>query len=352
MERIKKLVHNFTHAPHYKYTRVIIYAFIIFIATFTLTEQRGFFRTLPFILILPAVATFFYNKKLLTVILCGILAMFFGLVDSSDIAVAALLAILAMIFSSIGIVSKRLFITGTLSETKRSICYILAVVLVVAGIVGYFGFFGNPVDLVGKHSDNVKYIRSAYPDETITIGKTAFDFYDRTYYTSCKIICGNTKIIADISAKSPPHSDKFRKYLEYTLLGERITELSRTIMSNLPGESVLIREVSVDESVALTSSLTADDVRAHMSFDIAFIAQLTDISDFAKKCDEYIRALDSASFDYKTITFYGGFADEYRFCAVYEKSNDTPVSLSDIPKTAFDRDANVDDFCDGWRYTF
>ncbi len=348
-EQIKKLVNKFTASPHYKYVRVLIYAIIIFIATFTLSEQRGFFRTLPFVLVLPAVATLFYNKRTLTVILCGVLAMFFGLVDTADISDAVLTAIIAMIFAFAGILTKRLIVTGKLYSGRRLLCYSLSAVLVIIGTLGYFAYFGNPIGTVGNHNDNVKYIRATYPDEDISIGATAYSFRDKTYYTSCKIDCGRSKIFADISANEPERTDRYRKYLEYTMLSDRITELSRTIMTGFPGESVIFREAGFSRDVPLSQAVTPESVRAHMSFDIAFVAQITDIAEFEKKCAEYAEFLEKSSFEYKRITFYGGFADEYRFCAVYENNS---VSVSEIPKTSFDKDANAEYFTHGWRYTF
>ena len=61
-----------------------IYTLLMIGATASMLESSGILRTIPFVFILPAAATLFYNKKRLTCALVFVFVLFFALIETGS----------------------------------------------------------------------------------------------------------------------------------------------------------------------------------------------------------------------------------------------------------------------------
>ena len=117
------------------------------------------------------------------------------------------------------------------------------------------------------------------------------------------------------------------------------------------GDFALRINVSGTE-ISATPETKAEDVFDEMVFDIAFYSQLSEKDAFAEKCRGYAQALAGEGFEFKTVNFYGGFADEFLFSlsVPYGESTDVSENVTDFDGEVFERYYDELDYADGWSF--
>jgi hypothetical protein len=289
------------------------YVLLIVLSAITLTNAGGFFRTIPFVLVLPALATFLYNKRELTSALTFLATFMVASAQSLDIKKAFLLSVAAFIFSFAGIYIKRLLITAYVCDGKarKIFCIILACAFLLIGSAVYFTLFGNPVSALVSRADNIAYIKENYPERELEINETVYDFSHRRYFTNVSFM-SDSPMNADISVKGGVIIDGYHNYYEYKYMSKRAQELSLIIYE------AFRENTSVGCNIAKTDILfapnkTAGETYSDMVFDIYFGTQTADESTFAGKCKEYCEAINEKGFEYGALKFYGGYAGEFYY---------------------------------------
>lgn len=326
-----------------------ISVFIIFavFSSYTVSYGASFLRTIPFVFILPALSTLFYNRKLLSAFLCFVSCAIFLTVESTDVFGTIIFSLAAFLFAGLGILVKRFFVTAYVNEKKRIFCAVLGFVLLFAGIISYALVFGNPVSFAVNRARNVQYIEETYGKEAFrSENYTRFDAKTKRYYTNVSFT-DISQMNADISFGEEVY-DGYSNYYEYKYLSERREELASLFAENVKGECAV--RINTSETETAADTLLNQD----MVFDVAFYSQLTEKEDFAATCEKYLNALVQHGFECKKINFYGGFADEFlfKFSAQYPfmYGEDMKNDIVPFEEAAFDRYYNELDYADGWGY--
>lgn len=327
-----------------------ISVFIIFavFSSYTVSCGASFLRTLPFVLVLPAVSTLFYNRKLLSAFACFVCAAIFLTVESTDILNTAIFSVFAFLFSGLGMLIKRFFVTAYVSARKRVFCLVTGIILLLIGVFSYSLVFGNPVSFAVNRAQNLDYIRNLYGKELSQAQNyTWYNMRDGRYYTNVSFT-DTARMNADISSGKIA-ADGYSNYYEYKALSDRREELAQMFSENVKGDCAVRINTNETETYGDTTE------RENMVFDVAFYAQLAEKEAFEKACEKYITALSESGFVCKKINFYGGFADEflYKLPAEYPftiTSESIGQSIQPFEEKAFDRYYNELDYADGWSY--
>lgn len=336
---------NFFDTQIFKTAVFIIFAVF---SSYTVSAGASFARTLPFVLILPAVSTLFYNKKILSSFLVLISCAIFLTVESSELYNTVLLSLTAFLFAMLGMLIKRFFVTAYVSTKKRTFCTVCGVVLTLCGIFSYSLVFGNPVSYFINRAANMDYIADTYGESfAVKANYTWYDPSDERYYTNISF-SDMSEMNADISAREPV-CDGYSNYYEYKYLSARRELIAKFFAENIKGDCA----VRINPSETVTVAAEPDE--REMVFDVAFYAQLTEKADFAAMCEKYVTALSGSDFVCKKINFYGGFADEflYKFTAEYPfvyTAQDFEDKTVPFEEKAFDRYYNELDYADMWSY--
>ena len=328
-----------------------LYIILMIGATASMLESSGIFATLPLILILPAVATIFYNKKRLTAILCFALVLVFRLLESGNSKNAVICAFVALAFATIGIFIKRLAVTFFVANSKKAISAILSVILAAASVFCYFHLFGNPVSHANAHRENVAYLKETYGTEIPDIKYTYYNYEEKAYLTTVSL--EDALMTAEICATDPQNIiDGYNNYYEYTYLTSRSDILKSLLALKLPDETREVR-VNVDETKITAAPIkNPDSLCDEMVFGIAFYSQINTKEEFLEKCEEYHKVITENGFVYGIIHYYGGFADEFLFEMSVEYGFDGNLSslVKDFSGETFERYYSEKDLYDHWSY--
>lgn len=329
-----------------------IYILLMIGATASMLESAGIFRTFPLVFVLPAVATLFYNKKRLTAAVAFVLVLFFILIESGSVSVAIITSLVALAFAAVGIFIKRLAVTFWVSENKKIILFILAVILFVASILSYGFLFGNPFSALSAQQKNLDYIEESYGSASPEIRYTHYDFEEKAYLT--RIAFSEDAVMnADICAADPENIiDGYNNYYEHKYLSARSNILKSLLELKLPDETRAVR-INIDDTQITKAALKdPDSLCTEMVFDIAFYYQLNTREEFLEKCREYDAAIKENGFVYGKINYYGGFADEFLFEMTVEHGSDGDLStlVKDFSAKTFERYYEEEDLYDHWSY--
>ena len=334
-----------------------VYALLLVASALCMNESRGFFRTLPAMLILPGMATLFYNKKTLTAALCFIITLILSAAENASVSAAAMTALSALIFASVSIFIKRLAVTAAVNIKKRRFCGVAATILFVTGIIVYALIFGNPVSFFLANYENSRYIAETYAEGAPRICYTYYDFDEGRWFTRVSFR-DDAEMSADISVygEKAETVDGYSNYYEYKYLSARRNELAR-LLSETASEQFgqcAVRINTEKTEIAAYPGADAENFYSQMVFDIAFYDQLTDEASFSEKCRIYHEYIMSAGFDFGTINYYGGFADEFLFEASvkngFEGEFGTLALAEPFSENGFDRYYDESDYADHWSY--
>ena len=291
----------------------LIYAFIIVLCAVTVSDMGGFFRTLPFVFVLPAAATFLYNRKTLTVILTFCAVFMVCSAQSENITQPLILSAISAVFAFLGIYVKRLIITAYVCDgkSKKLFCLILSVLISVICVFFYFSVFGNPVSALIYRADNVDYIEENYPEHDLSIKNTVYDFSMKRYFTNIRF-SDESPMNARISVKNNIIIDGYHNYYEYKYMSERSQELS-VILAESFKENVSVSCNIGETDIILAPNCEKTETYSEMVFDIYIGTQIFDEESFAVKCKDYFDAVKESGFEYKALKFYGGYAGEFHY---------------------------------------
>lgn len=332
------------------FIKLAVYILLVILSASTISSKMGIARTVPFVLIFPAVATFFYNKKLLTVLLSFVSALIFTLVGADNMLEAVALSAVSAGVAGLGILVKRFFITAYVRRENRAVFAVCGAVLFAVSAVFYAFVFGNPVTCLISGAQNREYIHSTYGEDAPEINYTYYDLSERRYFSNISFK-DVSPMNADISASGTVF-DGYSNYYEFKALSARREQLAKLLSEKFsPGEfAVRINVYETDLSVLPETQ--AQELFDGMVFDIAFYAQLTEKEAFAEKCGEYIKALSENGFSYRRINFYGGFADEFLYHIAYDRGNGGDIFglVRDFDGEVFDRYYDELDYAVGWSY--
>lgn len=331
---------------------IAVYTVLMIGATASMLESSGILRSLPLVFLLPAVATVFYNKKRLTAALTFVFVLFFILIEKGSVLFAVITALVALAFAAVGIFVKRLIVTLFVSDEKKIVVFVLAVLLFVACIFGYAYLFGNPFDAAAAQHDNLDYINETYGSAAPEVRYTYYDFDEKAYMT--KVSFSDDAIMsADICARDPENViDGYNNFYEYTYLTARSNILKTLLELKLPDETRVVR-VNIDDTKITGAALKdPDQLCGQMVFDIAFYSQLNTQEEFLEKCIEYTDVIRENGFVYGKINYYGGFASDFLFEMTVEYGFDGELSslVKDFSAENFDRYYDDEDFYDHWSY--
>jgi len=329
-----------------------VYTLLMIGATASMLESSGILRTIPFVFILPAAATLFYNKKRLTCALVFAFVLFFTLIEAGSEKVAFLMALISVAFAFVGIFIKRLVVTFVVDKSKRAVTCILSVILFVAAIVLYAFLFGNPFSAISAQSNNLSYINESYGQSAPDVKYTYYDFEEKAYMT--KVAFSEDAVMsADICAKDPENIiDGYNNFYEHKYLTARSNILTSLFELELPDETRVVR-INIDDTKITGAALKDPDALCtEMVFDVAFYSQLNTKEDFLAKCREYYDVILDGGFVYGKISFYGGFADDFLFemTVEYGKENDLDALVKDFTAETFERYYDDEDLYDHWSY--
>ena len=291
----------------------LIYAFLIVLCAVTVSDMGGIWRTIPFAFILPALATFLYNRKTLTVILTFFAVFTVCSAQSENIIQPIITAVISTVFAFLGIYVKRLIVTAFVCDGKHKkvFCLVLAGVISIISVCLYFSRFGNPVSCLIYRQNNVDYIEENYPGHDLSIKNTIYDFSAKRYFTNIRF-SDESPMNAQISLKNKVIIDGYHNYYEYKYLSERAQSLSLILAQRYP-ENMSVGCNTVETDIILAPNCEKADTYSEMVFDIYLGTQLFDEESFAAKCKDYFEAVKEAGFEHKALKFYGGYAGEFYF---------------------------------------
>lgn len=326
------------------------YILLVVFASYTASKGAGFLRSLPFAVILPAAATLFYNKKLLTTGLVFVCSLVFLLVETEKITECIITALLFALIAGAGILVKRFFVTAYVSREKRIFCALSGAVILAAAVIFYCFLFGNPVSFMISRAGNLGYMEKTYGEKAPDTAETYYDFTQKRYFTNVNF-ADTSPVKAIISAKEPVY-DGYSNYYEFVLLSERREEMAEFLSSHFSAGDFALRINVSGTEISATPETKAEDVFDEMVFDIAFYSQLSEKDAFAEKCRGYAQALAGEGFEFKTVNFYGGFADEFLFSlsVPYGESTDVSENVTDFDGEVFERYYDELDYADGWSF--
>ncbi len=292
----------------------IAYAALLVLSQLFFTKDSGMLRMIPLAVIMPAVATVFYNNRKLTVSICVLLSLFFNMMNEQTILAAVTLSILAGVFAFVGIFVKRLFVTSMLREgTKRAVYTVCAVILAAISLVSYAALFGNVFSAAAAKEVHIDYINYMYGlDSGIACESTFYDFGSKSYVTEVSFEDGARRkalISYQRSMKPEEALDGVRDYYEEKLLDE----LRGQIFEATEGIESEIDSVCFDGNVIISSRWQANELAEYSVFEVRFKSQTEDLEDFVRKCEEFVSRLDSAGIVFGRIVFYGGYAENDLF---------------------------------------
>lgn len=328
---------------------IAAYILLIFLSSLSLIQSVGIWRMFPFIIIIPAAATFFYPKKIMTAAICSLLAFIFFITESGSAVNALISAAAAFIFACAGIMVKRFIVTAVVSKRKRVFCLICGVILFVISAAAYSFVFGNPFSAFSAEKTNKTYISQTYGEDSPDINYTYYSFPEKRYFTNVSFT-DNSFISADISAYEGEITDGYSNYYEYKFLSARRQELARLLSQGFPKEQCAIR-INIKETQISLSEINGEKYFPEMVFDIAFYEQLDNESVFAEKCRQYHDFLQENEFIFKKINYYGGYADDFKFeaAADYEFDGEYTEIVKPFSEETFDRYYEELDYADHWK---
>jgi len=329
------------------------YAILVALSTVFTTESAGILRTIPFVLVLPALATFFINKKLITVFLCFAIALCFGAVERYSVAQTVFNAVAAGAFAGIGILAKRFFVTACVAERLKKLMVLCGALLLIIGGAAYAFVFGNPVHAAIYAGKNAEYIKNIYGENAPEIRYTHYDALSGKYFTNVGFT-DETYMNADISLDGTEVYDGYSNYYEYKILSERRTEMSQLLTQRFPGSQFALR-INMDETDISVCAADVNDPQkfyGSMVFDLAFYGQLREKDAFADECRKYAEYLKSTGTIFAHFNYYGGFADEflYEMAVPCGFEGDYTLLAKDFEGETFNRYYEESDYIDGWSY--
>ena len=335
-----------------KAVAIIIYALLIVLAAITVTDVGGFLRTLPFIFILPPVATLLYNKRLLTVLLTFVAVFFVSSATFGSVTEALMLSVVSAIFSFVGIYVKRLIVTCVVCDgkAKKIFCIILSAVIAVISFGAYFCFFGDPVSAFSARNENIKYIGENYAENDINIGKTTYSFSEKRYFTKVTFT-DDALMNADISVKNNVIIDGYNNYYEYKYMSNRAEQLA-LILSESFREDFGIGCNTVESDILFAPNVKYEDTFDKMVFDVYFGTQTADEAAFAKKCASYAEKVKESGFSHMALKFYGGFAGDFYYEMTVESdfSGDLTSKVLPFNENHLVKRETEADYMDHWSY--
>lgn len=297
-----------------------LYVIILVISQFFFRKSGGVLLTLPFCAVLPAVATVFYNRRLLTVLACSLLSLFFNLVSEKELMSAVSFAILAGAFAYAGIFVKRLIVTASLRSSGKRVLYLVsALLLCVAILVCYAGLFGNPISALKARAENLEYVEMQYLDGfDFKDGYTRYDFQSRKYVTTVYFSDGKEQT-ADISYQEGVISvDGIRDYYEEKLKESLRAEIYDA--ADIDEADLVVSAFS--EDAIITPEISPSEVAPFAVLEVRFRKELASDEAFARECEFFSEMLEEKGIVYSEMVFHGGFAgdDLYELSLFSERS--------------------------------
>lgn len=295
---------------------------LCFAAVYLSEKTLGAVATIPFIIILPALAYGIYRKPLHIIGLTALAGVIFKCAFVSDIPSALIFGITCALYSAFAVLATILIIAFRHNKNKMSA--ILSCVIFVALIAVYTITNGTVFGNINAEKQNIKFAEETYPEETFTIGSTYFSASDFCYVTEF-IFTDSEVYSAKISANDDGTAkvNGYHDYCEARLMRPGVEKL-RAFLANYgyEGQDFAVRPDRIDTATLLTTGLNSEDFYDDMCYEIAFYYEFENEESFADKCKEYIAYLPEV-FTYRSIKFYG-FGDKgnnFKYSLTYQSGN-------------------------------
>lgn len=281
---------------------------LCFIAAYLSELTLGAVATVPFILILPAIAYLLYRKTVPIAALCALSGFIVKCVFSSDIALILKFTVFCAVFSFISSNICRCVSELLLKKKLKIFKAVFFSLLFIVAFVIYFILYGTIFGNIASNKMNCDYLKTTYPDQNFLIGNTYYSLFDKCYVTEFGF-SSRERYSAKVSALTESNAviDGYRDYISSELMNVVLSEL-RASLSTIAyeGSDFAIRNGKIDTDDILTSKSTVSEYRNKMCFEIAFYYQFNSEESFEEMCRSYIKHLSEyREINYKQITFYG-----------------------------------------------
>lgn len=279
-----------------------------FAAAYLSELTLGAVATIPFILILPAIAYLFYKKPVHIAGLCALSGFIVKCVFTSDIPLIIKFTIFCAVFSFISVTFCRCISGLILRKTAKTHKVIISSIVFIIALVIYFMLYGTIFGNLSSNTVNREYLEKTYPEQDFLVGNTYYSVSDRRYVTEFGF-SSRERYSAKVSAEKNGEAviDGYRDYISSDLMNVVLSEL-RTSLSSFAyeGSDFVIRNGKIDTSDILTVQSSVADYRDKMCFEIALYYKFPTKESFEEMCKSYIEHL--SGYDtllYKQIRFYG-----------------------------------------------
>ena len=269
-----------------KILSVPIYAAISVVCVLLLRGAGGFWRTLPFLLVLPPLAVSFWNHKTVTVLILTVSGFVCARLDDYGTAQSVLFALGTGFLSAIGILIKRFVITARVGDGRKKISVIGAVLLAVAGLLFDAFLLGTPFAYGSAHGTAKRYYAETYKSGEVRVLYTAYTPFSHRFESTLAFTDGNTAKTARFYRDENGLFDGYRAYHEARLLSQKRDEWTKLLSEAFPDYVFTVEGVSIDTEKTLDASARAEDFENDMTFTVSFYTQFPDKQTYERVCGE------------------------------------------------------------------
>lgn len=297
---------------------------LCFVAVYFTEITLGAVATIPFILLLPALAFMVYQKPL-HIIGCSALAAFiFKCIFSAKASEIVLNVLFCAAMSSISVYTFKTFCDILKKKSKKKKAAVVFSILYIASLAIYILIYGTIFGNLSSKTLNREYLEKTYPDKDFVIGSTYFSVSDFRYVTEFDFTA-KERYRALVSANDDGSAaiDGYRDLAESELLNKELENFRKALSSfAYEGSDFVIRPARIDTDDIITSDSSVDTYRDLMCYEIALYYQYSTEDQFIEECKSYIAHLDKYdSLRYKSIRFYGfsnNDSDDFTYTLDYE----------------------------------
>ena len=265
----------------------LVYALILVLCVLLLSRRGGFARTLPFLLILPPVATLFRNYKALTAAVLALCAFVCARADDLSLQHALLFALLSGLIAAVGMLVKRFLVTARVNREKRKISVIAAVALTIVGLSLHVAVFGQPFGYFAEKNFDARYLAETYApaENPPRVGNTYYNPFAARYESKITFSDGETVKNALFYRDAEGISDGYRAYHEARVLKEKRDELMLRLAEKFPEYMFTVEGVSVETDAVIDEKSGVAELERNMVFSISFYTQFPNEETYEAVCD-------------------------------------------------------------------
>lgn len=296
--------------------------FVLFLCALAFSPAAQLLRTIPLFLVGGAISFVLCGSVKFVLSLSAIMTLCTYLAFSGNVGKALFFAFVSCLVSSAGIYIFR-FLRAA-KKTQKSIvrkkcvlsaffCFVIALVLSVV-------LCGNAFSFVAHNGENVKYIKSSYP-ENVEKRYTSYDFLAGEYRTYVSLRDGENVYGNDdecyINADEERFHDGVRDLYEENMLVNANAGLAYVISGATWGYNITASDIAFEKGEILTESSVIDDYLDRVCYVVSFQTLFgeKDKDKFARVCEDTVAALENSGFEFERIVLCGGDAQKVLFSA-------------------------------------